>query len=98
LFSLADLLATYEERMDPQRWQQGISACKMLLDGWFNHYDEWVNPPLLLNGADLQVESQLTPGPRIGYLLNRLKEPQAIGVVNTIDEARKYIKELLLEK
>ena len=95
LFSLADLLATYEDQMDPQRWEQGLSMCEKLLDAWFNHHKEWISPPLLLNGDDLQKELHLKPGALIGDLLRKLEEAQAVGEVTTRREALNYLKSCL---
>lgn len=95
LFFLADLLATYEERMDPQRWEQGMGICEKLLDAWFNHHQEWICPVLLLNGDDLQRELHLEPGAQIGQLLRKLEEAQAVGEVSDRHEALAYLKDVL---
>ena len=87
LFSLADLLGTYEEKMDQQRWEQGLAMCEKLLDAWFHHRQEWIQPTLWLNGDDLQHELHLLPGRQIGILLERLEEAQALGEVNSRAEA-----------
>ena len=51
-----------------------------------------VNPPPLLTGRDLIEELGLSPGRLVGLLLNRLKEVQAVGQVQTRDEALDFIK------
>lgn len=95
LFSLADLLATHEERMDPQRWERCLDMCEKLLDAWFNHHEEWINPGLLLNGDDLQRELHLSPGAEIGHLLRKLEEAQAVGEVTDRHDALIYLKDVL---
>jgi poly(A) polymerase len=95
LFSLADLLSTYEDRMDPSRWEAGKKMCTFLLDAWFNHYPEWIKPPLLINGDEMQSKFHLEPGPLIGRLLAKLEEAQASGNVKSLTEAHFFIKSIL---
>jgi poly(A) polymerase len=95
LFSLADLLSTYEDRMDPSRWEAGKKMCTFLLDAWFNHYPEWIKPPLLINGDEMQSKFHLEPGPLIGRLLAKLEEAQASGNVKSLTEAHIFIKSIL---
>ena len=95
LFSLSDLLSTYEERMEAARWEAGMKMCDRLLDAWFNHYPEMIKPPLLINGDELQSRFKLHPGPLIGNLLARLEESQAVGKVGTREDAQKFIHSIL---
>ncbi len=95
LFSLSDLLSTYEEHMQLARWEAGIKMCLRLLDAWFNHYAEYIQPPLLINGDELQSQYKLSPGPQIGELLAKLEEAQAAGGVKSLVEAQKFIQSLL---
>ena len=95
LFSLADLLSTYEERMDVTRWKAGTQMCIRLLDAWFNHYPEFIKPSLLINGDDLQSQFHLKPGPLIGRLLEKLEEAQAVGKVKSLEDARKFVQSIL---
>jgi poly(A) polymerase len=95
LFSLSDLLSTYEERMAPARWEAGTKMCIRLLDAWFNHYQEMIKPPLLINGDELQTRYKLDPGPFIGDLLAKLEESQAAGKVGSLEEAQQFIQSIL---
>jgi poly(A) polymerase len=95
LFSLSDLLSTYEERIVAARWEAGTKMCVRLLDAWFNHYQEMIKPPLLLNGDELQSRFKLQPGPLIGNLLAKLEESQAAGKVGSLEEAQKLIQSIL---
>jgi len=95
LFSLADLLSTYEERMEKDRWEAGTKMCISLLDAWFNHYSEYIKPHLLINGDELLSQFHLKPGPLIGSLLAKLEEAQAAGKVKSLQEARNFIKLIL---
>ena len=95
LFSLADLLSTYEERMEATRWEAGTQMCIRLLDAWFNHYSEYIKPPVIINGDDLQSRFKLKPGPLIGSLLAKLEEAQAVGKVKSLEEGQKFIQSIL---
>jgi len=50
---------------------------------------------LLLTGADLMEIFSLPEGPRIGKLLDRIKEVQARGEIGSKQEAVEYVKQLL---
>ncbi|MBI4022959.1 CCA tRNA nucleotidyltransferase [Candidatus Berkelbacteria bacterium] len=52
-------------------------------------------PPLLLNGHDLQTELGLEPGPKIGELLEQVRDAQLHGQVKTKTEALKFVRGLL---
>ena len=95
LFSLADLISTYEEHMEATRWEAGTKMCISLLDAWFNHYPEFIKPLLLINGDELQSQFHLKPGPLIGSLLAKLEEAQAAGKVKSLGEAQKFIQSIL---
>jgi hypothetical protein len=97
IFSLADLLSTYEERMDPDRWQAGIKMSVYLLDAWMNHYRDVIQPPLLLDGDELKLKFTLDSGPLIGQLLAELEHAQVIGKVCSKQEAFEFIQARLDE-
>ena len=54
-----------------------------------------VTPPKLVDGHDLINIFGLSPGPRIGELLEALREAQAMGRVASRDEALSFIDRLL---
>lgn len=91
LFSLADLLATYDDTITKERWQAGLSRCRIALTGWFEQYDELVAPQLFLNGDELQKEFRIKPGERLGSLLEELREAQAAGEVTSKQQAREWV-------
>jgi poly(A) polymerase len=95
IFSLADLLSTYEAKMDPVRWDAGLRMSFQLLDAWMNHYDEYVHPHLLLNGEDLKDSFTIHPGPLFGQLLADLEFAQAVGKVQTREMALEFIRDRL---
>jgi poly(A) polymerase len=51
-------------------------------------------PPKLLSGHEVMELTGLMPGPEVGRVLNELQEAQLRGLVNTADEARRFVKKL----
>jgi tRNA nucleotidyltransferase (CCA-adding enzyme) len=51
-----------------------------------------VTPPRLIDGHDLINIFGLSPGPKIGELLESVREAQAAGEVTTREEALAYIR------
>jgi hypothetical protein len=97
LFTLADLLATYGDQIQPERWQAGLQRCRMVLNGWFNQHDVLVNPVPFLNGNEIQVEFAVKQGKQLGEILEGLCQAQAAGEVRSKQEARSFIQVLLKE-
>jgi len=59
---------------------------------WFEK-QKIVKPVLLLNGKDLMMNFDLSPGPVIGKLLDRLREEQAAGKIQTQEQALSWVEE-----
>ncbi len=52
-------------------------------------------PKPLLNGNDLISMFDLKPGPRLGETLESLREAQAVGEVNSREQAVEWVQEWL---
>jgi hypothetical protein len=87
LLSLADTLATYGVTIETACWERELGICRQLLDAWFERRQQVIDPPRLINGDDLIQFLQLQPGPLIGHILAKIHEAQAVGEVNTSEEA-----------
>ncbi len=98
LLSLADMLAAYEDTLEPAKWQRELGAALTLLDAWFSRREQVVEPRMLLDGDDLQHEFGLEPGAIIGELLAQLREAQASGEVYNRAGAVLFVKEILHNK
>jgi poly(A) polymerase len=61
-----------------------------LLRGWERERLASAAPPLL-RGEDVMTRFGLTPGPAVGWLLDRAREAQALGLVATREEALAYL-------
>lgn len=95
LISLADHLGTYQLNVHQDEWGHLVSVVRDLLSAWWEQRAERLYPPRLVNGTDLIQIFGMTPGPKIGALLDELAEAQAVGEIKTRDEALAYIRKLI---
>ena len=92
--SLADHLATRGPRLNLAHWQEHAQMVKYVLAQHFEQ-QRLVIPAKLVDGHDLINIFSLSPGPKIGQLLEAVREAQASGEVATREEALTYIRERL---
>ena len=97
LLGLADLRGTRSHTLTQESWSAALDAAKILLENYWEKPEETVAPPRLINGLDVMNEYQLEAGPRIGQLLDAIREAQAIGQVSTREEALAFGREWLKE-
>ncbi len=90
--SLADHLATHNGPGEAGEWERLLGVAVQLLDHYFTRYEETVSPPALVNGRDLIIELNLTPGPEVGRLLRLIQEAQAAGELHTRDQALAFAR------
>ncbi len=76
---------------DKESDQFDREICQKVISFWFEQ-PEVANPVLLLNGKDLMVNFDLTPGPLIGELIEKLREEQAAGGVKDRKEALTWVE------
>ncbi len=93
LHALADHRATYGPEVEDESWPRLVAlAARMLADYW-QRSSERVAPPPLVSGRDLLREFELQPGPRIGELLEAVREAQVTGEVATREEALAFVRQ-----
>jgi putative nucleotidyltransferase with HDIG domain len=91
LHALADHRATYRPGAKDERWSRLVDlSARMLTDYWLRSAER-VAPPPLVSGSDLLFEFELQPGPRIGELLEAIREAQVTGEISTREEALAFI-------
>jgi putative nucleotidyltransferase with HDIG domain len=95
LLCLADHLAAWGPNLREQRWARRLDVAETLLAHWFERYEETVNPQALVTGDDLMTELGLVPGPKIGRLLETVREAQAAGEVGTRADALALAEKVL---
>ncbi len=92
LHALADHRATYPPGQGKAEEQKLWGVVNKLISAYFEQRDQVVDPPPLLTGKDLINELEVSTGRLIGTLLNRLREAQAAGEIQTRAEALSFIE------
>jgi tRNA nucleotidyltransferase/poly(A) polymerase len=95
--ALADLRATYENEMTQSMWSDALDVVKIFLENWWEKREQSITPPAVVDGNDLIAMFHLKPGPVIGKILEFIKEAQAVGEIETRDEAIKLAENWLAE-
>lgn len=95
LLALADYLGTVGNYLEQDYWLVLVDRVRTLLLAYFEQYDRWVDPPLVVNGNQLMTALELSPGPIIGRLLTAIREAQVIETVRTPEEAIQFARERL---
>ncbi len=98
VLALADRRGTYAAEANDKHDSRLRSTLALLLDRYYSAPRTVVTPPSLIDGRDLMSELHLSPGPRIGELLEAIREAQAEGEVKTRVEAMAYAVERLKAK
>lgn len=97
LLSLADLRATRGNNLTQETWRAALDVCRIFLENFFEHPEEVISPPRLVDGNELMKELGLKPGPRVGDVLEAIREGQATGKVSTREDAIAYARKWLNE-
>ena len=98
LLSLADVLGTYGYTLPQAAWTHQLEVVRSLLEAWWERPEESVAPAPLLTGHDLIESIGLEPGPLIGKILERIREAQATGEIQTQEEALDLARQLVDRK
>lgn len=96
LFGLADLRGTRAGGLNQETWMAALDVARILLENFWEKPEESVSPPRLLDGKELIKELGIEPGPRLGQLIDALREAQATGKVTTREDAVKYARSWLM--
>jgi len=92
--NLADHLAIMGPNFNPAQWQEHTQMVEYVL-AQHEQEETLVTPPKLIDGHDLINIFGMTPGPKVGELLEVVREAQAAGELTTKQEALSYIGCLL---
>jgi tRNA nucleotidyltransferase/poly(A) polymerase len=95
---LADHLATSGPNLRMARWQKKVEFVALMLADYYERRQEVISPPKLISGNDLMDEFGLEEGPRIGELLEAVREAQVEDEVRTKEEALALVKGLLTQE
>jgi hypothetical protein len=95
LLSLADFMGKYAADLPQDALTKHLETLRTLLEAIFEKPEEAVLPPPLLNGNELMKELNLQPGPKVGEILETLREAQAAGEVADRGQALALARNLL---
>jgi poly(A) polymerase len=93
--SLADHLAARGPTLCRDEWEKHAREMDYVLRQRFQK-EEMLSPTRLLDGHEVMTVFGLKPGPRIGQILEEIREAQATGELSTREQALSYIREHLL--
>ena len=85
--AMADFLAARGPELSPERWNNYARMIATVLEAGAMPPVREEGPRALVNGNDLMNTLDLPPGPRIGALLERLREAEAVGEITDRDDA-----------
>ncbi len=92
LLAVADYLGTYGAELEQASWLEIVERVTILLDTYFNKFEQIVSPPMLLNGNDMMTLLNIQGGPIVGDLLTALREAQVTGEVGDLEAARDFVQ------
>ena len=98
VFSLADFLGTYGFSLPQDAWGFHLEVVRTLLEAWWERQNENISPSPLIGGQILIDEFGLTPGPLIGEILETVREAQAAGEVQEVDQALELARSIIDSK
>ena len=90
-------MSTYGTSLPQEKWNKHLDVIRALLEAWWENPKERISPTPLLDGSDLLNELNLEPGPKIGQLLEAVREAQAVGNVQTRVAALTFVRRKLEE-
>ena len=85
--AMADVLAARGPDLSPERWANYAKMIAAVLESGAEQPGNRNDNPPLINGHDLMDALNLPPGPRIGSLLARLREAEAVGEISSREDA-----------
>jgi tRNA nucleotidyltransferase/poly(A) polymerase len=92
LLSLGDLMGKYGVELPEDELKKHLDTLRIMFEAYYERNVEIVSPPILLDGDDLMRELKITPGPKVGKILEALREAQAGGDVTTREQALAFAR------
>jgi poly(A) polymerase len=97
IMSLVEMVYINANNVEQPLRDKWIELSRQVIAFWFEK-PEIANPVLLLNGNDLMVNFDLTPGPLIGELIEKLREEQAAGMIKDRNSAMQWVDRQLAKQ
>ncbi len=96
--SLAKLLAHYGKSVNHVKLEKLLVVLRALLEAYWEHYETDIDPPTLLDGKEMMKIIQLSEGPQIGELIEKIREAQITGEIKTKKDAIEFVNRKIEEK
>ncbi len=90
LLDLADIMAIYDPTSLQEELPKHLEVVRTLLEAYWEQKEEIIYPPAVVDGNDLMRKFKLRPGPKIGELLEAIREAQAMGEVKSKGDALEF--------
>lgn len=94
LFSLATYWGAHAAAMPIDAWRSLLEVCRALLEGWWERREEVVDPPIWLRGDEIVDITGLEAGPRLGRLIEQLREASADGHIHSRKDAERFVHDI----
>jgi putative nucleotidyltransferase with HDIG domain len=75
-----------------------VAVVRQMISSYFEEHEALVAVTPLLNGQEIMAVTGLKPGPRVGQVVAKLREAQAVGRVSNREEALEYLQRLVPPK
>ncbi|MEJ2083909.1 MAG: hypothetical protein P8Y94_17545, partial [Acidobacteriota bacterium] len=98
LLSLADFLGKFKHEPPESAWRERIRLTGTLLEAYLHRPEEVVAPAALISGDGLMKELGLREGPKVGQLLEAIREAQVEGRILNRTEAIDFARARLVEE
>ena len=95
LLGLADLRGTRGNTLSQEAWGAALNVAQLLLENYWEKPENTISPPRLLDGNELMNELKLEAGRIVGQLLEEIREGQAVGNIETREQAIEFARERL---
>jgi len=95
VLTLADQRGNASPQINQQEDARRRATNAILLDRYFRARETVIVPPALIDGRVLMRELRLEAGPRVGELLEAIREAQAEGEVKTREDALEFARKNL---
>lgn len=90
----ADRLSTRGEAVSDDMVNENLKNLQNLLDYYFNVKDKMQTLPKFLDGKEIMKILKISPGPKLGEIIDTLKEAQIEGVVKSREDAVRFVQDL----
>ncbi|PJF49115.1 MAG: HD domain-containing protein [Chloroflexi bacterium] len=95
LFAIADCVGKGGPQTAAEDCAPSVEIARRLLDEYYARFERSVAPPPLLTGRDV-IALGVKPGPRVGEILEAVREAQMIGEIGARDEALALARRLAI--